>query len=291
MDKTSLGDRMKMYERKREERFIPLIPIVARLDGRAFHSFCRGMDRPFDVAMSNCMLQAAKYVFEATGANIAYTQSDEISLLFYSDNVKSQVFFDGRVQKMVSNLTAEVMSEFMLQAINAWGQEMVRKKRPRFDCRVWQLPMEEVHNYFRWRVRDAIKNSVSMAASAYYSHKELEGKNGSERHDMLHAKGVNWDKYPQHFKEGTFIQKREVFVAVDDERMMDIPKQYRAQAVGKRRMTTFVEDFQGDGFESTTNMEGFLFRGEQPQTTFPLQITPEAEEMLRQFWPPGQKKR
>lgn len=282
MDKTGLGDRMKMYERKRDERFLPLIPIVARLDGRAFHSFCRGMDRPFDLNMSNAMLAAAKYVFEESGANIAYTQSDEISLLFYSDNVHSQVYFDGRVQKMVSNLTADVVSEFLLQAVKYWPKR-VETKRPKFDCRVWQLPIEEVENYFTWRVRDALKNSVSMAASAYYSHKELLGKNGPERQDMLRAKGINWNDYCQHFKEGTFIQKRTMNVAVDDEKMLHIPEQYRAQAVGKRRFTVFVEDWPTNGFEGIVNKRGFLFNSAPPAGTFPIGITPEAEVMLREL--------
>lgn len=284
MDKTSLGDRMKMYERKRDERFIPLIPIIARLDGRSFHTFCRGLDRPFDANMSNAMLSAAKYVFEESGANIAYTQSDEISLLFHTDKVGSQLYFDGRVQKMVSNLTADVVSEFLIHALHFWPGKAI-KQRPKFDCRVWQLPYEEVHNYFRWRVRDALKNSVSMAASAYYSHKELLGKNGAERQDMLRDKGVNWGTdYPQHWKEGTFMQKRVLNVAVPDERMRDIPEKYRAHAVGKRRETVYVEDFPGDGFETTTNMNGFLFNSEPPATTFPLGISAEANHLLQELF-------
>lgn len=266
-DKTSLGDRMKGYES--EERFLPLVPIIARIDGRAFHTFCRGMDRPFDHRMGDCMLAAARYVFEESGARIAYTQSDEISLLFYSDNLNSQVYFDGRKQKMISSLAASTTAEFILEAANYWPDK-VRHKRPRFDCRVYQMPIEEVHYYFRWRVRDALKNSVSMAASAYFSHNQLQGRNQDARMDMLMEKGINWNNYEPHFKEGTFIQRRWMTTQPDDPIFDSVPERHRPTEPVDRRKIIEVRDFPGNGFESTTNMNQFLFDGAQPQGSFPL---------------------
>lgn len=268
-DKTDLGDWMKSFEVK--ERFIPGVPIIARIDGRAFHSFTRGMARPYDDGLVICMQDAMKYAFEQSNARIGYTQSDEISLLFYSDRPESQVYFDGRKQKMVSMLAADVTSEFTLAALDYWP-EKVHGMHPRFDCRVYQYPIPVVEWYFRWRVRDAVKNSVSMAASAYYSPNELHGKNSSARQDMLHAKGINWNDYPQHFKEGTFIQKRKMFIAGDDPQFANVPAEHRPQVAVERNIPYFVDDFPGNGFESTTNMHEFLFQGARPATTFPLGV-------------------
>ena len=266
-DKTSLGDWLKTFEVK--ERFIPGIPIIARLDGRAFHSFTRGMARPYDEELSQCMEGATQYVMTESNARIAYTQSDEISLLFYSDNSRSQVYFDGRVQKMISSLTADVVSEFTMRAYDLWPAK-TRVGHPRFDCRAYQYPISAVEHYFRWRVRDAVKNSISMAASSVYSDKQLHGKNSAERQDMLHDKGINWNDYPQHFKEGTFFQKRSVFMAGDDPRFDNVPAEHRPQVPVERKVVVEVDDFPGNGFESTSNMLEFLFQGAQPATTFPL---------------------
>ena len=266
-DRTSIGDWMKSFETK--ERFIPGVPIIARIDGRAFHSFTRGMDRPYDIGLIMCLQDAMKFVFEESNARIGYHQSDEISLLFYSANPQSQVYFDGRKQKMISMLAADVTSAFTLAAMDHWP-EKVKRMHPRFDCRVYQYPVGVVPFYFRWRVRDAVKNSISMAASHYYSNQQLHGKNSAERQDMLIAKGVNWNNYPRYFKEGTFIQKRKMQVAADDPQFAHVPREHRPQVAVERNVSYLVDDFPGDGFESTSNMYEFLFEGARPATTFPL---------------------
>lgn len=43
----TFGDRMKTYESiETGRKFIPLLPVYARIDGRCFSKFTRDMDRP-----------------------------------------------------------------------------------------------------------------------------------------------------------------------------------------------------------------------------------------------------
>jgi tRNA(His) guanylyltransferase len=84
--KMNLNDRMKMYEKfETGRRFLPKLPVIARLDGRSFHSFTNGLGRPFDERLSNLMVNVTNFLVEGSNACIGYTQSDEISLVFYSD--------------------------------------------------------------------------------------------------------------------------------------------------------------------------------------------------------------
>lgn len=203
-----LGDRMKMYEGVEARRvFMPLLPIVARLDGRSFSKFTKGLDRPFDKVFSDIMIETTSALVKSTGACIGYTQSDEISLAWHSESISEQVWFDGRVSKMTSQLAAQatlIFYRLVLQRLPDFADRL-----PSFDARVWNVPNRtEGANVFVWREWDATKNSISMAASHYYPHSELLYKNGSEKQDMLHAVGVNWNDYPIHFKRGTYVQRK-----------------------------------------------------------------------------------
>ena len=203
-----MGDRLKMYEgMETSDKFIPMLPVYARIDGKCFSKFTKGMNRPYDEKMSWMMKETTKYLVEKTGALTGYTQSDEISLVWYSDDTKSDIFFCGKKQKMVSTLAAMATAKFVQLALENFP-ERCEKNLPTFDARVFQLPTKiEAMNCFLWRVQDAVKNSITMAASSYYSHKELMNKNGADKMEMLFQKGVNWNDYPKFFKEGSFFKR------------------------------------------------------------------------------------
>ncbi len=205
----SFGDRLKMYEKMETDNyFIPLLPVYARIDGRCFSKFTKGMNRPYDEKMSWMMQETTKYLVEQTGALAGYTQSDEISLVWYSEDIKSEIFFCGKKQKMTSILAAIATAKFVQLALE-YFPEKCAKTLPTFDARVFQLPNKiEAMNCFLWRVQDAVKNSITMAASSVYSHKELMNKNGSQKMDMLMEKGINWNDYPKFFKEGSFFKRQ-----------------------------------------------------------------------------------
>lgn len=204
-----LGDRIKQLYEKNEtnQKFIPMLPIYCRIDGRSFSKFTKGMAKPYEERMSRVMQEVTKFLVKETSAKVGYVQSDEISLLYYADDIKSSLFFDGKKQKMVSVLAGAASAKFM-QVASTEIPEFMQDKVPMFDARVFNVPNKvEAMNCFLWRVQDAVKNSISMAVRSVYSHKEVNNKNQSQMLDMLMDKGINWNDYPKFFKEGSFFQR------------------------------------------------------------------------------------
>lgn len=259
-----LGDRMKAYEAAETARtLMPLCPVYARIDGRCFSSFTRGMDRPFDQAMSDAMIATVSHLVDATHARIGYTQSDEISLVWLSNDYKSEMFFGGKVQKMVSVLAGMATAAFT-KAILAGPHAERALYMPHFDARVFSLPNRaEAANAFLWREVDATKNAVSMAASAYYSAKALHGKKSAEKQEMLFAKGINFNEYPAFFKRGTFVRRvvRERTLTADE--LAGIPEAHRPDA-GTTYLRSTVERIEMPRFGSVRNREAVIFDGAEP---------------------------
>lgn len=198
----SLGDRMKSnYEDRAQTFLLRRMPVIIRLDGRAFHTLTRGCDRPFDESLSNCLEGTALWLCrEVQGTKCIYLQSDEISLLLTDfDKLDTMAWFDYNIQKVVS-VTAGIASARFSQI---WGSLAT------FDSRAFNLPKEEVANYFVWRQKDWIRNSVTMLAQAHFSHKQLHRKCQADMHEMLHSKGVNWADLPERWKNGLFIESTE----------------------------------------------------------------------------------
>ena len=157
MTDEGLGARMKRYEAQEAgRRLMPLLPVLARIDGRAFSTFTQGLERPYDVRLSRAMIDTTRFLVEETGARTGYTQSDEISLLWHATDPKDQLFFDGRIQKMVSVLAALATVE--LNRLLALTLPDYAARRPVFDCRVWQVPnREEAANALqRIQAREAV---------------------------------------------------------------------------------------------------------------------------------------
>ncbi|SOK58419.1 tRNAHis-5'-guanylyltransferase [Yersinia phage fHe-Yen9-04] len=204
-----LGDRIKLYEKmETSNKFMPGLPIYARIDGRSFSKFTNKMIKPYDQNLSRLMQEVTKYLVKETSACIGYTQSDEISLVFMQKSPESDIFFSGKKQKMVSVLAALATAKFIELALKFYPEEC-SNRLPVFDCRVFQVPNKsEAANCLIWRSQDAIRNSIQMAGRAVFSHKELDRKNQNDILDMLiNEKGINWNDYPKFFKEGSFFQR------------------------------------------------------------------------------------
>lgn len=198
----ALGDRMKLYERTTRTYLYPHSYTIVRVDGRAFHSYLLGAKKPFDAAFITDMQNVARAMCQhMQGVQFAYGQSDEISFLLTDLEPESQPWFGGVVQKMAS-VAASMATIALATARGTQG-------RPQFDARVFNLPSAaEVANYFIWRERDAVRNSVSMAAQAYFSHGRLHGVNGNEMQEMLFQEhGINWNDYPDEQKRGWTVYR------------------------------------------------------------------------------------
>jgi tRNA(His) guanylyltransferase len=205
MQKDSIGLRMKEnYEDRYRFSLTRRTPVIMRLDGRAFHTFTRGCVRPFDLRLSHAMCDTACHLLsEIQGAKCAYVQSDEISILITDfDKLTTDAWFDYNIQKMVS-ISAGMASAFFGRVIAT--KLSVNSFSAVFDSRVFNIPTEEVCNYFIWRQLDWMRNSLQMLSQSHFSAKMLHGKNQANMHEMLHSEGVNWADLEPRWKNGVFI--------------------------------------------------------------------------------------
>jgi tRNA(His) 5'-end guanylyltransferase len=193
---------MKAYEAVPQTYLTRRTPAILRIDGKAFHTFTRGMDKPWDerleLAMHQMTLDLCAHV---EGTDLAFWQSDEVSLLLIDyARLNTNPWFEKNVQKMVS-VAASQAAFFFARAVQALMPERADSLAV-FDARVFVLPREEVTNYFLWRQQDATRNSILGLAQAHYSPKQLHGKDSSEMQEMLWQKGINWNDTPTHRKRG-----------------------------------------------------------------------------------------
>lgn len=228
MDKSELATRCKAFESARDDRAPRGQPLLVRLDGRAFHTYTAGLRRPYDERLSHAMIETTRCLVEDLHAAVGYTQSDEISLLFYADKTipTSCLPFDGRYLKIATVLAGLASAKFArLTSVVLPEKEYIV---PHFDGRAWSVPTpQDAVDAFVWRVQDATKNSVSMAAQAYYSHRQLLNKNTRDKIAMLRDEGVDWSAYPDFFRVGCFLRRRTVERVLTTEEHAAIPEKHR----------------------------------------------------------------
>jgi tRNA(His) 5'-end guanylyltransferase len=269
--KDNLGNRMKEFESQTtSQKLIKGIPIICRLDGRSFSSFTKGLSRPYDERLSNLMMETTKYLVKETNANCGYQQSDEISLVWYNNDYKSQPLFDGKLFKLTSILSS-LATAFFNKNLPFFLPEKSHLL-PVFDARVYNVPtLDEAVNSFLWREQDATKNSITMAASHYYSHKELHGKNGSEKQEMLFQKGVNWNDYPTFFKRGTYVQRKRVLTPFTPEEIEKLPFKHNARKDPNMVIERWIIDVvQLPKLSSIENSVEVIVFGEEPKLKSPV---------------------
>ena len=260
MSRDSLGDRMKSYEElSTSRRLMPNCPIYARIDGRAFHTFCRGLHKPYSTAFIMAMEETCKYLVKETTASLGYVQSDEISL-GWTD--AQHCPFDGRIQKLESVLASmasayfvwhvtvstprfrdpiqepDESSEEFRKRFDEWLEfdcdnlhmrERMDHNPPSFDCRVFNVPnLDELANAFLWRENDAIKNSITGMALNFYSHNELQNRNSDEKVHMMRMKGYCfYEDTEEAFLRGTFWQRENYQKELADAEIQSIPEDQR----------------------------------------------------------------
>jgi tRNA(His) 5'-end guanylyltransferase len=231
--KDPLGDRMKdFYEDRTRYKLARRTNTIIRIDGKAFHTYTKGLQRPFDQGLMEDMNKTAEYLCQnIQGAKFGYVQSDEISILITDyDDIDTHAWFDANLQKMASIAASLATAEFnrlrlirkMNTTVATAGSILEQFKHAMFDARVFQIPyQEEVINYFIWRQQDATRNSISSVAQSLYSAKELHGKKTSDMQEMIFQKGINWNDYSPREKRGSIIRRVEHVYARRDEPIMD----------------------------------------------------------------------
>ena len=247
MKNDSLGDRMKKYEGVPKTALMRRNPVIIRIEGKAFHTFTRGFQRPFDNILIESMQETMKYLCEnIQGCKFGYCQSDEISLLITDyETINTAAWFDYQVQKMCSiaaSMATLAFNRAFSKAFYKWGNENLpdwdmggtnklvdekliklcntyesaSEKGAMFDARVFSIPKDEVCNCFIWRQQDATRNSIQMVGQANFSHKELQKKSCDKIQDMLMLeKDINWNDFPTVQKRGSCCTKTGVHTVVD----------------------------------------------------------------------------
>ena len=228
----ALGDRMKEYESRNQYFLQRRTPVILRIDGKAFHTFTRGFQKPFDEVLGNAMVRTMEYLCQnISGCVFGFCQSDEITLVLQDyRKLNTDAWFGYRTDKLCSisaSMATMAFNKFFADEIwnedSSWKcgmtpqsveiQEAHRKyintlraaaaKGAMFDARCFNIPKEEVYNCIYWRQLDATRNSIQMVGQANFSHAELQGKSCNEIQDMLHEqRGINWNNFPVRWKRG-----------------------------------------------------------------------------------------
>lgn len=203
MNSESLGERMKQYESVTDIEMTRRMPVVIRVDGRAFHSFSRGLDTFDDDLIETMSHTAQELCKDIHGSAFAFVQSDEISVLVTPyTSLNFEPYFGNRVQKITS-VSASV-------ATRAFNSEWEGEESAEFDCRVFPLPRHEVVNYFIWRQLDWERNSIHMLGRKYFSHNEMHGLSNDEVQEKLwQEEDVNWANLENHLKNGVSLYQKE----------------------------------------------------------------------------------
>ena len=219
-----LGIRMKTYyEQIPKTRLMRRCPVAIRIDGRAFHTYTRGFQKPFDMVLMRSMQDTMQYLCEnIQGCVLGYTQSDEITLLLVDyKKLNSSAWFDYEVQKLCSIAAsmatmafnrsfAKHVEEDSYPEKYAGVYQKAMKMGATFDARCFNIPKEEVTNLIYWRQLDASRNSIQMVGQANFSHKQLQNKSNNDIQDMLMLeKGINWNDFPVEQKRGSCCIRKE----------------------------------------------------------------------------------
>ena len=283
--KDDLGKRMKeYYEQIPKTKLMRRCPVVLRIDGKAFHTFTKGFQKPFDEILIKSMQETMKYLCEnIQGCVLGYTQSDEITLILVDyKKLTSSAWFDYEVQKMCSiaasmatmafnkafreNVDEYETSKKALGYINQPFAEYAEackhlytykealKKGAMFDARCFNIPKEEVTNLVYWRQLDASRNSIQMVGQANFSHKELQNKSCNDIQDMLMTqKGINWNDLPTYQKRGSCCVKNKIVIESDD---VIATAQLRDTSKSENEwiIDTDIPIFKGEGREYIDNL-------------------------------------
>lgn len=233
MDNSDLAKRMKTYyEAIPQIKLMRRTPVAIRLDGRSFHTFTRGFQKPFDEVLGRAIRETMKYLCENIQSCIlGYQQSDEITLILIDyKNLESEAFFDYEVQKLCSitaSMATMAFNKFFIKEVEEWFSsqrpfttETIRlydlyhlksETGAMFDSRCFNIPKEEVANLIYWRQLDATRNSIQMVGQYYFSHKELQGKSCNQIQEMLLIqKDFNWNNMVAYLKRGCCCIKNKI---------------------------------------------------------------------------------
>lgn len=214
---------------------------------RSFSTYTKGFRRPYDTRINAAMVATATDLLERFGAVTAYTESDEISLMWppAAPQGVQLLPFNGRVQKVVSVMAGYASARFnkhmLAQTFDPQTEPAliarVEACEAHFDARLFSLPStERLHAYMRWRaLQDCRRNSISMLAQAHFSAAQLHGVDARAMVRMLREeKGVDWAAQPSFFRYGSYVKKEEFVKQAFNPKTQQQARRARVARAGRR---------------------------------------------------------
>ena len=217
-EKETLSDLIKGYEANYDLTLPKRTPLILRIDGRAFHTFTKGFDKPFDEIFIKSMQETMNMLCEnIPGCQFGYVESDEISLLVWETNNDAEPWFANRLQKLCS-VSASMATLYFNQNFKKFSSDYSEEEKPKhysaiekaaiFDSRVFMIPESVINPYFIWRQNDCTRNSILGLSLSYFSHKQIQNLKCNElQNKLLTEKDVNWNDEPTVHKRGTCAYK------------------------------------------------------------------------------------
>lgn len=273
----SIDERMKEnYEKRNRHYLTRRTPVIIRIDGKAFHTYTKGLKKPFDAGLIEDMQQTTLYLCQnIQGCKFGYAQSDEISLLLTDyDTLQTDAWFDycqNKMESIAASMATGIFNRLRFQRyleegisehfVEGTDLENIRidvvkicnympltgssyDRIANFDARSFNIPKEEVNNYFVWRQQDATKNSISMLAQSLFSHNELHGKSGKQKQEMCFQKGINWNNLPITQKRGSCCYKSEISKDLTGKiSVVELEKSQKVWQNSNGRYGIFVQDW------------------------------------------------
>lgn len=223
--------RMKNYENVSKNYLNKKEPVIIRIDMKAGHSFTKGLTKPFDsifsITMQDTLITLCNNI---QGCKFGYTQSDEISLLLTDfDNEDTAGWFDYNINKLISVSASmatlyfnknfqDNVEEYLFYASKEYNiRDLIEKEKilnskintALFDSRAFNLPIDEVTNYFIWRQNDGMRNSIQSFARSFYSTKQMQNLSCKELIEkIIIEKDIDWNNLAESLKYGASCKRK-----------------------------------------------------------------------------------
>lgn len=266
MKNDDFGDRMKFYERAYTDENISVdVPLCVRIDGKGFSKFTKGFAKPFDQTLTRSMVDTTKQLVKETNADIGYTQSDEITLMWFRRSEKqTEHIFGGKVSKINSIIASMAAANFNYFIAQYAPSVYAGKGLAYFDCRAWSVPSDiEASNVLLWRIQDARKNSISSLYRWTLGHSSMHGLSGIQMIEKLKTDaGVDWDMLPTTYRYGSIVCRKPTMVKLDDEILSKMPIDKQPES-GVVMRNVFVEDCAYEFSKRTIQSRVDYIKGEK----------------------------
>ena len=247
------------------DKMIPMLPVIIRLAGNGFSKWTKGLEKPFDLNLVKLMQETTAHLVKVTNAVVGYTQSDEITLILYSDDRNSSIYHEGKKQKILSKLTGECVNFF-----NTMRKEYLpdHNKIANFDCRIYQTPtLNDATLQLLWREIDATRNSILVLAQTKYKQKQMDGIDTNKLQDMLMRDfEINWNDLPANLKRGTYIKRQVVRKKLTPDEFDKLPEKHLARRNPDLEISrSIIQPIEYPKMSSIGNRVEVIFQNEEPK--------------------------